>query len=58
MTHLSKADSDTIRDEMIALITESLHRLPPEVLEEVWTFVQFLEYKMGLQDDSSEDDFA
>ena len=58
MTHLSKNDSDTIRDEMILLSTDSLHRLPPEGLDEVWTFIQFAEYKMGLQDDSSEDEFA
>ena len=54
MTHLSTINSD----EMISTITNSLHRLPPEALEEVLTFVQFLEYKLGLQDDSSEDEFA
>jgi len=41
----------------IAAITARLHELPPEQLDDVLQFVQFLEFKFGLTpDDPSEDE--
>ena len=45
----------TVSDEMLSTILDALRRLPPERLNDVLDFVQFLEYKTLSQGDSSED---
>ena len=51
----STIEAITTPDEMIPIIMGKLRQLPPNHLNDVLDFVQFLEYKMLSQDDSTED---
>ena len=54
-TSIPTIESMTTPDELLSKILDTLCRLPPERLNDVLDFVQFLEYRIISQDDSSED---